>query len=206
MHYENINNLLCIFISCIKQIMKKIRLLTLLWVILVAWTLVGCWNKDKEWDFIIEDITWQNDAVIEYNDTLVDLASQCIAAEDEVWAIYDSSDSADVTSAINNLVNECSKAWEQINKLWGREWDDSLKNWVLTVIEKEVGYYLKFNELLPYSGREDLTEEEYDSYNSIYTERKNFDKELKSANNDLSVIQQQFANNHWFDLEEETAE
>ena len=211
MHHENINNLLYIFISCVKQIMKKIRLLTLLWVILVAWTLVGCWNKDKEWDFIIEDITWQNDAVIDYNDTLVDLASQCIAAENKVWNTYDSNDASttDITSAINNLVNECSDAWEEINKLWGREWDNSLKDWVLAVIESEISYYIKFSELLPYSEKEELTEEENASYNSIYTELEAINTELSNANENLSVIQKEFADSHWFELEEvaeETAE
>lgn len=187
--------------------MKKIRLLTLLWVVLVAWTLVGCWNKDKEWDFIIEDITWQNDAVIEYNDTLVDLTAQCLSAEDEVWSAYKNSDTwiSNITNAINNLVNECSTAWEQIKNLWDREWDDSLKNWVLNIIEKEISYYIKFNELLPFIKKEWLTEEESANYNSIYEEIESIDIELSKANEDLSVIQDQFAKNHWFELEEETA-
>ena len=68
--------------------MKKIRLLALLWVILIAGSLAGC-GGDKEsnntWDFIIEDITWENDAVINYNDTLVDLASECIISEDNIF-------------------------------------------------------------------------------------------------------------------------
>ena len=175
---------------------------------MVAWTLVGCWNKDKEWDFIIEDITWQNDAVIEYNDTLVDLTSQCISAEDKIWSTYDSNgaSSTDMTNVINNLVNECSKAWEEINKLWSREWDDSLRTWVLTVIEKEISYYVKFNELLPYLQKENLTEEENASYASIYAELETINSELDDANKNLSIIQKTFSENHWFELEEEMAE
>ena len=43
--------------------MKNFKLLTLLWVAFIAGTLAGCWNKDNEGDFIIEDITSENEAV-----------------------------------------------------------------------------------------------------------------------------------------------
>ena len=72
--------------------MKKFWLLAL-WAILIIWTLAGCdkgkTDTDNSWDFIIEDISWENEAVINYNDTLVDLASKCIIAEDAIWELYD---------------------------------------------------------------------------------------------------------------------
>ena len=99
--------------------MKKIRLLTLLWVTLLAWTLAGCFGGNKEtnndttsntWDFIIEDITWENDAVINYNDSLVDLASQCVISENIIWDTYDeeTSTTEDILAAINNTITECT--------------------------------------------------------------------------------------------------
>lgn len=186
--------------------MKHVKLLTLLWVVLISCTLVGCWkDKNNEWDFIIEDITWQNDAVINYNDTLVDLTSKCVEAEDEVWSSYgDNLAIDDTTIAINNLIKECSNAKEEINKLWGREWDNSLKDWVIAVIEKEINYYTKFNELLPYLKKDSLTEEESTSYNAIYAEVETLNKELDEANENLSGTQKQFSVNHWFELEEVT--
>jgi hypothetical protein len=194
--------------------MKKIRLLALLWVILVAGSLAGC-GGDKEsnntWDFIIEDITWENDAVINYNDTLVDLASECIISEDNIWNTYDNENSTaeDVIKAIDNTISQCSNAWNKIDDLWDWEWDSSLKDWVLDIIEKEINYYSKFKELLPYLEKEELTEEEKTEYDAIYSEIETLDKELSEANENLMTIQEKFASDYGFELEvveEETSE
>ena len=194
--------------------MKKIRLLALLWVILIAGSLAGC-GGDKEsnntWDFIIEDITWENDAVINYNDTLVDLASECIISEDNIWNTYDNENSTaeDVIKAIDNTISQCSNAWNKIDDLWDWEWDSSLKDWVLDIIEKEINYYSKFKELLPYLEKEELTEEEKAKYDAIYSEIETLDKELSEANENLMTIQEKFASDYGFELEvveEETSE
>ena len=72
--------------------MKNLRLLALLWIVLVSATLVGCEsnkdeNIDKSGDFIIEDVTWENDAVIDYNDNLVDIASACIELAARIFCV-----------------------------------------------------------------------------------------------------------------------
>ena len=183
--------------------MKKFRLLTLLWIALVAGALAGCWSDNKD-DFIIEDITWENEAVINYNDNLVDIASQCLVSEDAIWNTYDNVDSTteDIMNAINNTVSECGNASDEISKLWDREGDSSLKDGVLSIIEKEIAYYSKFSELLPYLEKSDLSDEELASYNSIYAEVEALDGELSKANDDLLVIQEEFAEKYWFELEE----
>lgn len=194
--------------------MKKIRLLALLWVILIAGSLAGCGGdkeSDNTWDFIIEDITWENDAVINYNDTLVDLASECIISEDNIWNTYDNENSTaeDVIKAIDNTISQCSNAWNKIDDLWDWEWDSSLKDWVLDIIEKEINYYSKFKELLPYLEKEELTEEEKAEYDAIYSEIETLDKELSEANENLMTIQEKFASDYGFELEvveEETSE
>ena len=187
--------------------------MSLLWIIVLVWTLAGCGgNKqvstdavDGTWDFIIEDITWEADAVVSYNDKLVDLASSCIVSEDAIWNIYDDETSSieQVQSAISDTVSVCSTAKEQISALWDWEWDSSLKDGVLAIIEKEVAYYVKFSELLPYLEKEGLTEEEQASYDSLFAEVEAIDKELLEANDNLVSIQEQFAKDHWYELEEE---
>ena len=188
--------------------MKNFKLLTLLWIALIAGFLAGCWSDDNNNDFIIEDITSQNDAVINYNDNLVDLASQCLASEDTIWTTYDDANSTtnDIMNAINNTVSECNKASNEINTLWDWEGDSSLKDWVLDILEKEVNYYSKFSELLPYLEKSDLTDEEKADYDVIYAEIEALDKELSDANDNLLRVQEQFAKNHWFELEEVTEE
>jgi len=188
--------------------MKNFKLLTLLWVAFIAGTLAGCWNKDNEGDFIIEDITSENEAVINYNDNLVDLASKCLASEDTIWTTYNDANSTtdDIISAIENTISECSNTSDEINKLWDWEGDNSLKSWILDIIEKEINYYTKFSELLPYLEKEDLTDEERADYDVIYAEVETLDKELSDANDNLLVVQEQFAKNHWFELEEPAEE
>lgn len=193
--------------------MKKIRLLSLLWIVLFASTLAGCWNNkevdsnntwNNTWDLVIEDITWESDAVINYNDTLVDLASQCIISENNIWNTYDNeSPIEDVQAAINNTITECSNAKENVNKLWDWEWDSSLREWVIAIIDKEIAYYSKFNEILPYLEKEELTEDEKWIYDTIFAEIQTLDSELTQANENLIAVQEQFATSHWFELETE---
>ena len=195
--------------------MKKIRLLSLLWIILFAGTLAGCWsNKEvssndtwnnewnNEWNLVIENTTSESDAVINYNDTLVDLASQCIISENNIWNSYDSeSPIEDVQAAIKNTITECSNAKENVNKLWDWEWDPSLREWVVAIIDKEIAYYSKFNEILPYLEKEELTEDEKWIYDATFAEIQTLDEELSQANENLINVQEQFALNHWFELE-----
>ena len=186
--------------------MKKIRLLALLWVILIAGTLVWCWSDkqsdNNSSDVVIEDITWQADEVITYNDKLVELASQCIISESDIWNAYDDNSSTeDIQEAISNTINKCSNISDEINKLWDWEWDSSLKDWVLDVIKKEIAYYTKFSEIIPFIGQGEISEEENSKYESLLNEIETLDKELNESNDNLMIIQEEFATNHWFQLE-----
>ena len=189
--------------------MKNFKVLTLLWITLIAGMLAGCWKEtNNSWDFIIEDTSAETDAVINYNDTIVDLVSECIVSEDEIRDSYDKEESSieDIQTAINNTIEQCTTAKKSINSIWDWEWDSLLKDWVLDIIEKYITYYSKFNELLPYIEKEDVTEEESKEYESLLAEIETLDAELDEANNNLVYIQEQFAKNHWFELEEEESD
>lgn len=190
--------------------MKNLKLLTLFWIILVSTTLVWC-NNDKDenvdnsGDFIIEDITWENDKVIDYNDTLVDITTECIISENNIWDTYENLDATteDVQDAIKNTISECSSTLKEIDKLWDWEWDNSLQNGVKTIIEAYIKYYSKFWELLPYlrTNEESLSDDDKETKNALYEEFQALDKKLDEANDNLTNIQEEFANNHWFKLE-----
>ena len=212
-YYESILILDMYVLFFIQIIMKKFSFLALLWVIVIFGTLAGCGdnkqvNTDEingTWDFIIEDVTWEADAVVSYNDKLVDLASSCMVSEDAIWNIYDDETSSieQIQAAISDTVSVCSSVKEQINDLWDWEWDSNLKDGVLTIIEKEIAYYVKFSELLPYLEKEELSEEEKAIYDSLVAEVDSIDKELLEANDNLVSIQEQFAKDHWYELESE---
>jgi hypothetical protein len=186
--------------------MKNLKLLTLLWVILFAWTLAWCWNKNtnieanNSWDLIIEDATWIYDAVINYNDSLVDIASQCIISEDAILTDYESG-SDDILASINNTISQCQDSINQINTLWDWEWDSSLKDWIVKILELDIAYFWKFKELLPYLASEELSEEDADKYNTLVDEINAIDQEMETANNELISIQEEFAANHGYELQ-----
>lgn len=195
--------------------MKKTRLLTLLWVVLLAWSLAWCWNNnttntnlgsETQWgDLIIEDTTSVHDAVIDYNDALVETASQCILSEDNIPTDFENG-LENIQNAVNNTISQCQNSITEINKLWDWEWDSSLKDWVIKILELDVAYFTKFNEVLPYLVSEELTEEEADKYNTLIEEINAIDQEMQAANDNMVTIQSEFAQNHWFQLEEPAEE
>lgn len=184
--------------------MKKIRFLSLLWIILLAWTLAWCQNKNSSnnWDFIIEDITENSSEYANYNDTLADLLANCTNAEDGILNSQDDNVSTEEKqSAINNKISECQNSIEQINSLWGLDWDNSLQNEVIVVIEKIISYYWKLGELLPYSEIANPTDEDAEKIASIMDELNTIDNEISESNNTLLEVQNEFANNHWYTLQ-----
>ena len=191
--------------------MKKFRFLSLLWLVVIAWTLAWCLdnNNTNEWsnnqDFIIEDVTEKTNAVIDYNDTMVDLAYNCISSEDAIWDAYTSDvlDIEGIRTSVDNTLKECSNAISQIEALGGWEWDNSLKDGVITLLQKGSEYYKKLWETVSYLENPDwLTEEEATAYEALKEEFTAIGQEYEAANANLIDIQSQFAANHGFELEE----
>lgn len=186
--------------------MKKFRLLSLLAVVVLAWALAWCGNKntnvatDTQWDLIIEDTTAQYDAVIDYNDTLVDIASQCILSENNIPTDYEDG-MENVKVAINNVLAECQNSIDQINALWDWEGDSSLREWIVKILELDISYFSKFSELLPYLTSEELSEADAEKYNTLVEEINALDQEMEAANNELISIQEAFAANHGYELQ-----
>ena len=188
--------------------MKKIRLLILLWVVVLAGTLAWCGSnkntntENNPWDFIIEDTTGTYDAVIAYNDTLVEIASQCIISENDIPTDYENG-LDNVKVAINNVLAQCRSSIDQINALWDREWDSSLREGIVKVLSLDISYFTKFSELLPYLTSDELSEEDASKYETLVNEINAIDQEMETANNDLISIQETFAANHGYELQPE---
>ena len=186
--------------------MKNVKLLALLWVVVVAWTLTWCGNKNANlwvndgWDLIIEDNTPAYDAVIDYNDSLVDIASQCIISENNIPTDYENGLDS-IQTAINNTLTQCQSSIDQINALGDWEWDSSLREWIVNILELDIAYFSKFSELLPYLASEELPEEDADKYNTLVNEINAIDQEMEAANNKLILIQEEFAVNHGYELQ-----
>jgi len=180
--------------------MKHSKLLTLSLIALTTVTLAGCFGKNTDNNENISNIT-----AIEYNDQLVDLTSECLSSEEWIRNAYNDENASveDIQLEINNSLNKCQSIRDQVNSLWSWEWDESLKNWVITIIENDIAYYQKFSQLVPYLRSEAPTDEEIEESTSILNELEALDENLENANNDLALIQDQFAKNHGFELEDQ---
>jgi hypothetical protein len=53
--------------------------------------------------------------VIDYNDSLVEIAEQCIIAQDAILTNYNESENID--TAIDNTISQCQDSINQINEL-----------------------------------------------------------------------------------------
>jgi type II secretory pathway component PulM len=67
---------------------------------------------------------------------------------------------------------------------------------VIAIIEKDINYYSKFSELLPYLELENPTDEEAEASAAILNELDALDAELNEANANLVTLQAEFAANH----------
>ena len=199
-------------------------------IIIVGWALIGYLfgnngdngnnnytnntNNTKKQDYtnVVNTSNQTYDDVIEYNDALVDFATSCVYSENEVRDRFDAYSGAslddlktaldDLMVALNDTIQSCSNARDEIIALWGREWDNSLKDGVLAVVKKDIEYYTKFKELLPYLEKENFSDEEQKRYDKLMEDLDVLNTELTDVNDNLTKIQEDFSANHWYTLEE----
>jgi hypothetical protein len=57
-----------------------------------------------------------HDAVIDYNDALVETASQCILSEDNIPTDFENG-LENIQNAVNNTISQCQNSITEINKL-----------------------------------------------------------------------------------------
>ena len=206
--------------------MKNLKMITLLWIILIAWTLSGCfWDKDSDNENPnnIENMVQEDSPIAIYYNELIDIAAQCFNTEQAISDTYNDQSSSiiDVQFAISKTLNQCLDASAEIQRREGREWDFTLNNWLINVLEKTVDYYSKFSEFISYK-ENDTTTEETDSIEEIenYTEESEesineesintltnlsneldiLKEELDTATSELKLIQEEFASVYWLTL------
>ena len=142
------------------------------------------------------------DDVIDYNDKILDLTAECINNEDEISDLIDRGGSSkQVEKTANNIINICKNSIEQLTKLWGWEWDTSLKDWALKYVALNVVYYQQFLELVPYLDIDNLSITQEKQYNSILEKMDETNEKLAVMSKDLENLQKKFANKFWYQLE-----
>ena len=189
--------------------MKNLKLFSLLGIALFSCALVGCVsdNDTNDNDIIIEEIT-TNEGAIDYNDNLVDLTEDCFASEEDVWAAYDWGSAEELQAAIDNTVALCNVAFNNVQVVEPLEEDATLRDGVLQILEGEINYYAKMGDLVAYQSYteedfDNMSEEDAVAYEAIVQELDSIYALNEEANNALVTIQEEFAANHGYELEEE---
>lgn len=184
--------------------MKNFKLLALLSIILITSFISGCWNNTKlnNQNSNTENTSTQNNEAINYNDSIINIASKCHESAEITRDSYDNNDEIlQIETNAKNTLSECQNSINQISDLWDLQWDSSLKDGIISLLNLYITYFTKFNEMLTYLENEDLPKEDITSYEAIVKDIKELDNEIESANNDFINTQELFANNHWFELE-----
>ena len=179
--------------------MKNFWILSLLLVFL-SWMIVWC---SKSGGKIIEENN--SDQVLAYNDSMRTISAKCFEAEGSMWDIYNAYNwwsTEDVKSAIDDTVSECKDSMFQINNLWDIDWDVSLKDGVISLIQKMIERFEKLYEILPFLPLlgEGLGDEDSAIYEGIKEDLDSLGVEEKSLNEKLINIQRSFAEVHWYDV------
>jgi len=191
--------------------MKNLKIITLLWIILISWTLIGC-DSDKDSNnenpsSNTESTTQEISPVETYYNDLMDIASRCLNSEQTISDTYNnpSASTIDVKIAINTTLNQCLNATEEIQTKDGREWNFSLNEWIINVLGRTVDYYSKFSEYLSYEengGEYAIEDESAPILANVLSELEILKENLDNATNELKATQEEFANLYWLVLKD----
>lgn len=191
--------------------MKNLKIITLLWIILISWTLIGC-DSDKDSNnenpsSNTESTTQEISPVETYYNDLMDIASRCLNSEQTISDTYNnpSASTIDVKIAINTTLNQCLNATEEIQTKDGREWNFSLNEWIINVLGRTVEYYSKFSEYLSYEengGEYAIEDESAPILANVLSELEILKENLDNATNELKATQEEFANLYWLVLKD----
>lgn len=191
--------------------MKNLKIITLLWIILISWTLIGC-DSDKDSNnenpsSNTESTTQEISPVETYYNDLMDIASRCLNSEQTISDTYNnpSASTIDVKIAINTTLNQCLNATEEIQTKDGREWNFSLNEWIINVLGRTVEYYSKFSEYLSYEengGEYAIEDESAPILANVLSELEILKENLDNATNELKTTQEEFANLYWLVLKD----
>ena len=176
-------------------------------ITLTLCALSGCGSKNtnNNTDFIIEDLTPKYDKITQYNDTIRELTTNCINSQNDFWNIYTQEWQSinNVQSVIDNNLEICQNALNQIQTMGDREGDNSFNEWASELIKNHIDYYKKFSEYLPYSRIENPTTKETQKIESIVNELSNIEDRISESSDNLRNTQEEFATNHGYILQDE---
>ena len=141
--------------------------------------------------------------IVEYNDSFVALVKECTDSTQELFRVYQASDSTleSISESLDSSIKICENAKEKSSKLGDFEKDSSLKDGVVDLLSSEVEYLKKFRNTSNYWNIDNITEEDKLAYDWIVNDLYQSEEVLNSKFTSLQTIQEAFAAKHGLKLE-----
>lgn len=176
--------------------MKKFQLMWMVLVLWFCWFLMGCSSETNN-DAAVNEELFVYDPVSEYNNKLTDIVNVCYSwavSTQEQYNKYREWNSIDkVQKSIEETLLVCNNSINQINSLWSWEWDASLRDAAIILLDKVVNKLTLLQDTLPYLERvEDLTPQEVSEHNSLVDELNSNDLDMQQIVDNMEYVQQDF--------------
>ena len=141
--------------------------------------------------------------VVEYNDSFVALVKECTDSTQDLFKVYQSSDSTldSISDSLDNCIKVCENAQERSSKMGDFEKDSSWKDAVVDLLSTEVAYLKKFSSTSRYWNIDNITDEDKAAYDSIVNDLYQSEEVLNSKFTALQSTQEAFAAKHGLKLE-----
>lgn len=145
----------------------------------------------------------EEDRVMNYNDKLVSLVSECANANQVLYQQFnaDWASIEDITKALQNNIIICQNSIDRTIEIWDYEGDSSLKDVVVELLNMEIDYLDKFSKTTDYRDSDNITDENKEAYNSVITELNDAENSLNQKFEEIQNVQEIFAEKYWFVLE-----
>lgn len=142
--------------------------------------------------------------VIDYNDLLVEIYTECDEAMEDFNVVFDDENPSvdSISKSLENTINACKSAKDKATKVWDFDGDSSLKDAVISTLDANISFLNLYRTSKPYWDNDNISEDD-ENYQKLIAdlEKKSYiiDKSLEY----LWEIQGTFAEKHWFELDDQ---
>lgn len=176
--------------------MKKFQLMWIVVVLWFCWFLAWC-SKNLDNDTVdSQEVVY--DPASEYNNKLTNITEACYSQYMDLQSLYNKykewSSVDKIQQSIYNTLSVCKNSIDQINSLWPRESDYSLRDASTILLENITNKAILLQQTLKYlENSKNLTQQEIAEHNEIVDELNSNDLDMEQIKEDLTSVQEEFA-------------
>lgn len=141
-------------------------------------------------------------SALEYNDALVQATKQCLSDEVQIWEALAQQDVVSAQDALGLAKTSCETSQTTITQLADFKGDAQLADAVHTLLALELQYLGVLEQVLSYSTDTAWTDAQQNAYLALQEELAALRSQAVTQSEQVVFLQQQFAGQHHFSLEE----